>query len=77
MKQAIVDVMLHTSESLQKPALDSIVSGLLQQTGVSTASYTEDRPHLMIVKYDSEATNSLSLLNAVVAKGIHAKLIGL
>lgn len=77
MAQAIVDVMVHISESLQKPALDSIVSGLLQQTGVSTASYVEEKPHLMIVKYDSEVTNSSTLLNSVIASGVHAKLVGL
>lgn len=77
MSEAIVDVMLHIKESLQKPVLDSIIDGLLMQQGVTTACYQDGTPHLMIVSYDSETTSSSKLLESVESKGLHVKLVGL
>lgn len=77
MSEVMVDVMLHINEKLQQPTLDAIKDNLLNLDGVSTAFYNSDMPYLMMVEYDPETINSLSLLETVWEQGIDARLVGL
>ena len=77
MDSNLVDIMIHIDETLEHSALESIRDAILDQDGVGSASFHDEKPHLMIVMYDPEQMNSHSLLETVQGKGVHAELIGL
>ena len=73
----LADITIHIDETLDHNALQSIRDAILEHDGVGSASFHDDKRHLMIVMYDPERINSHSLLEIVQGKGVHAELIGL
>ena len=45
--------------------------------GVVSVHNPDNRPHLAVVEYNPDKTNSQAILSSVMAKGVHAELIGL
>jgi cell division protein FtsX len=77
MGKDIADVTVHIDETLDHSKLQELADEVRQVGGVESVTYHDDKPHLMIVKYDSSQTNSSSIHKTITAKGIHAELIGL
>ena len=73
----MVDVMIHVDDNLENTAKDCVVEGLRHQMGVITVDNQEKTPHLIIVEYNPDMTNSKCILDSVKEKGVHAELIGL
>ena len=69
------DIMIHINEPLDATQRQAIESELREIEGVIAPRF--DQPHLLVILYDSESTNSSTLLNVVKSKGYQAQLIGL
>lgn len=72
----IADVTIHVDQSLDIERRSRIVETLKEQAGVSDVISKDDRPHLLIVRYDPAVLSSKSILQVVLDSGVHAELIG-
>ena len=77
MGQTLADVTVHIDETLDHSKLQELADDVRQVGGVESVTFHDDKPHLMIVKYDPSQANSSSIHQTITAKGIHAKLVGL
>ena len=73
----LADVTVHMDENLDAGMRSSIEDQVRALDGVVSFHNPDDRPHLAVVEYDPAKVNSRSILDAVMAKGVHAELIGL
>jgi len=73
----LADVTIHIDETLDEIRMEKLRDRLLGQTGVVTADYKMEKPHLMIVEYDPAKNSSDGLLRSLTTEGVHAELIGL
>ncbi len=73
----LVDVTLHIDENLDKPGRNKIEENLRAINGVVSVHNPDERPHLVVVEYNPEVTNSQAVLKCVTSEGVHAELIGL
>ena len=73
----IADVTIHIDENLEHSKLQEIADEIRKIGGIESVTFHDDKPHLMIVKYDPGQTNSVSIHEAVIAKGVHAELSGM
>lgn len=71
------DVMIHVDETLEHERRAQIVDLVSAHIGAEVARYSDEKPHLMIVKYDPLRVTSGDLLQIVLDEGVHAELIGL
>ena len=76
MDSKIADVVLHIDEELSHGNLEDFRDVLLHQNGVASASFHDDKPHLMTVLYDPDVIASLSFVGLAKERNIHAELIG-
>ncbi len=72
-----VDVMLHIDEELSHGNLEDFRDVLLHENGVYSASFHDDKPHLMIIVYDPEVIKSLEFVKLAKQHNMHAELVGL
>lgn len=72
-----VDVMLHIDENTSHEDREDFCDELLGIPGVMTASYNDNRPHLMIIKYDADAIAPKEFVVAAEHCGYHSELIGM
>ena len=77
MGKDIADVTVHIDETLDHSKLQNLADDVRGMRGVESVSFHDDKPHLMIVKYDPSLSNAQSIHQTITAKGVHAKLIGL
>jgi hypothetical protein len=73
----LVDVTVHIDEALDHARLQQLSDRLRAENGVVTVSFHDDKPHLFIVGYDPERTDSQAILRCVQAQQVHAELVGL
>ena len=71
------DFLVHIDEMLDIPALESIENDIRQSRGVVSAGHCSDKPHLVQVVYDSDATRMLEIVVEVRHRGLHAQAVGL
>jgi len=71
------DFIVHIDESLNQPALESVENGIRQSRGVVSAGHRVDRPHLVQVIYDSDATRMADIVQDVRQHGLHVQAVGL
>ncbi len=72
-----VDVIIHVDETIDHDRRMKIVDSVKARAGVSDATLHDQKPHLMIVKYDPAAVSAHTLLDVVRGEGVHAELVGL
>ena len=72
----LADVTLHIDENLSKERRADVEAGLRGIDGVVSVHNADKTPHLTIVEYNPEKTNSHSILDCVKELGVHAELIG-
>jgi len=71
-----IGLVLHVDDSLAETHRTNIEIALESEQGVSSARFTERRPHLMVVEYDPDVTSSVHILDKVTSHSVHAELIG-
>ncbi len=77
MKIDLPDVLVHLDETLDHDHLAAIETNLRQDPGVVSVAFHDERPHMMVVAYDPQATTEGAILERVTAEGVHAELAGL
>ncbi len=70
-----VDTMIHINESLAVANRQELEADLRSLEGVIAPRF--NKPHLLVVAYDAEATSSPVVLKHVIEKGYQAQLVGL
>ncbi len=73
----IVDVMIHVDETLDHDRRTRIAETVGAHDGVTDVTHRDERPHLMIVKYDPTKVTAQVLLRVVLDDGVHAELVGM
>jgi hypothetical protein len=73
----MTDVTLHVDENLDPARRLDLDSALRAVNGVISVHNPDEKPHLIMVEYNPDSTNSRALLDCVLATGVHAELIGL
>ena len=71
------DVIIHVDETIDHDRRMKIADIVRVHAGVTEVAHHDEKPHLMIVKYDPQAVTSQALLGVVRGEGVHAELIGL
>ncbi len=71
------DVVIHIDENLGAERRQEIEATLRGIDGVVSVHNPDERPHLTMVEYNPQRTNSQVLLAAVTSAGVHAELVGL
>ncbi len=73
----LADLTLHIDETLDRAGRDELEEVLRAIDGVVSVHNPDATPHLAIVQYNPDRTDSAELLRAVTSRGIHAELIGM
>lgn len=73
----ISDVMIHINESLSEEARTSLENTLRKVEGVVSPGFNAGKEHLLVITYDTEKTNTASLLAKARAAGYTAQLVGM
>jgi len=72
-----VDVTLHIDEETSHKDREDFCGTLLELPGVITASYHDERPHLLVIKYDPDTIVPKDFVVAARICGLHSELIGM
>lgn len=70
------NVTVHIDEDLNQRSFLALGQEIQGLNGVAQVDYTERHPHLMVVSYDNQVTDSAHVLQAFTGQGLHAELIG-
>ena len=73
----ITDVLIHVNNEIDENEKENLVEQLRDLDGVIAPRFNEDKQHLLLVLYNSDAIISSSLLSEVKGKGYKAQLVGL
>ena len=71
------DILIHLDQNISESEKDNIIDQLRSVEGVIAPRFNNEKEHLLLVSYNSDTTNSLTLLNEVKDKGYKAQLVGL
>ena len=71
----ITDMVMHVDESLGEVSRRHVERMLTGQRGVLHAHFNEQRPHLMLVAYDTERTSSFEILANMMGQRLCAERI--
>jgi hypothetical protein len=77
MNTQLADVVVHIDQTLERDARSKIEDELRAIDGVVSVHNPDDRPHLSVIEYNPDRTNSAAILSTVTNQGVHAELIGL
>lgn len=77
MNTRLNDVIVHINEVLDEDALRYLEDGVRQDAGVVSVGHNPEKPHMLMVVYDSDSTHASSLLHSFQERGLHAQVIGL
>ncbi len=73
----LADVTIHIDRETDAETREKIETALRLLDGVVSVHMPDDEPHLIVVEYNPEATNSTHLLTMVRELAGHAEMIGL
>lgn len=76
MESKTVDITLHLDEELSHGNLENFRDEILNENGTYSASFHDDKPHLMIIVYDPDVIPSTKFLEMAKEHNIHAELVG-
>lgn len=77
MGNTLADVLVHVNENIDEATIGCIEQDMRNVIGVISVGHRAGQPHLLMVVYDSKATQAASLLQPLRAQGLHAQVIGL
>ena len=72
----ILDITLHIDEDLsteQRELFEHILKG---HQGVVEYEQHHEAPHMLIVKFDTNKTTCIDIINIIKRSGLHTELIG-
>ena len=70
------DITVHIDETLDAATIYALQKDIYSMQGINQIDINENRPHLMVVKYDHQSMSSTDILNEFSDHGLHAELIG-
>ena len=73
----LADVVVHIDQTLESQQRSQIEDELRAINGVVSVHNPDDRPHLSVIGYNPDLTNSGAILSTITNQGVHAELIGL
>ncbi|MGA7981887.1 MAG: ATP-binding protein [Chromatiaceae bacterium] len=73
----LADITVHIDQELGPERRAQIESAVREIEGVVGFHNPSERPHLNVVEYNPDKTNSTAILSAVTRQGVHAELVGL
>lgn len=73
----VADVTIHIDETIDHERRTQISDTVRAHKGVMGVAHHDEKPHLMIIEYDSDTVTSQELLQIALDQGVHAELIGL
>lgn len=71
------EVVLHVDETLDDLTLCRLEDDMRSDAGIVSVGHRSDKPHMIMVVYDSEHTRACHLLHNFHDCGLHAQVIGL
>jgi len=77
MNARLNEVIVHIDEVLDEDALHRLEDGVRQDAGVVSVGHNPEKPHMLMVVYDSDSTHASSLLHNFKERGLHAQVVGL
>lgn len=76
MSKYTADILFHIDENLDDRSINQLEHDMALQRGVRTACVNCDNPHLMLVDYDPMEVKAKALLGSIMARGLHAEMVG-
>ncbi len=73
----LTDILIHLDQKIDDTEKQNLVEQLRDLDGVVAPRFTKAKAHLLLIAYNSNTTNSTTLLNKVRDKGYKAQLVGL
>ena len=73
----VADVVVHIDQALERERRSEIEAQLRAIDGVISVHNPDDRPHLSVIGYNPEKTNSTVILESVTTQGVSAEIVGL
>jgi hypothetical protein len=73
----LADVTVHIDQTLDLAQRSQIEDALRAIDGVVSVHNPDERPHLSIIQYNPDKTDSAIILRTVTGQGVRAELIGL
>jgi hypothetical protein len=77
MSTQLNEVLLHVDETLDDDSLGQLEEGMRHEAGVISVGHNPEKPHMIMVVYDSEATRASNLLHGFQERGLHAQIVGM
>lgn len=77
MNTQLNDVIVHVNEGLDEDTLHRLEDEVRQVAGVVSVGHNPEKPHTLMVVYDSDTTHASSLLHSFKERGLHAQVVGL
>ncbi len=68
-------LVMHISDNLDSGHRRKLENSIQLQSGVSSALFNQDRPHLMVVNYDPNQISSRQILAELSSNRVHASRI--
>lgn len=76
MDTKLAEVTFLVDEGTSHDELEKFRDVLLAMGGVMAAAFHDEKPHLMLIEYNTDVINSIELVNAAKKHGLHAELTG-
>ena len=73
----LTDVLIHLDKNTNELEKENLINQLRSVEGVIAPGFNNEKKHLLLISYNSDILDSLTLLNTVKSKGYTAQLIGL
>jgi hypothetical protein len=73
----LTDVTIHIDKDADNDTRQRIDAALRTKDGVVSVHMPNDKPHLLVVEYNPDTTNSANMLDTVKQVAGHAELIGM
>lgn len=69
------ELVMHVNDELNIAARRQIEANILGKEGVTAAHFNDNRPHLMVIKYDPRQIDSFEIMHEVKQGKVHAERI--
>jgi len=71
-----VELIVHINESLDEERRKGLVESISKDSGIVSVEFTPLRHHLMRVRYDRQAVQSMDILQKIKRQNVNAQLVG-
>ena len=72
----VTDMVMHIDNTLGADSRRNIEQALAGNRGIIQAQFNEQRPHLMLVSYDTQRTSSFEILALMSCQQLCAERVG-